>query len=514
MSAPTIKTLLVWLTALVVWLLVSALLESMGMPSIGLLFLHLAATGVLLWRILRLTAVVQAQAFLVPDNEGPTALTPYGSAAAWLSGFGTIGVMATVLMNGSGAFALVVGIVGGMIIASTVLAPALAEVDSKSLSGWVGWRFGERAERVAKGLLAVLGIGILTVQMAFAALVAQAMFGISPIFIVPIVAVLTLLAVLGGGIASMIPAQAMLFLVLFAGVLVPGIWLGLSQTGIVVPHLAPGAMLHEIAVAESRLGIVAGNDPFAAMMLGLTVMLGTLALPHTLVRWPVERSGHSARYFAQRGAVLAVIVIAAVPLLAIAMRAEVLIAAMAGGAGLSMGATPADAIASGLAILDPPAWLVAALGAGILAAIVAACASATLLVASALGRDPARETAGGVLSRLRWVGALSVGLGACGAMVLPVDPVTAFLALLAFAASAILAPFVLGLMWSGMTAGGALAGMIAGAVSCVGLGAMGWSAAGGMALLCLGVSASVSVAVSLVAGTPKLSPPIQIPPRR
>jgi len=172
---------------------------------------------------------------------------------------------------------------------------------------------------------------------------------------------------------------------------------------------------------------------------------------------------------------------------------------LAGGGQLPLHETAVQAVAGGIATLDPPAWLRAALGAGALAAIVAASASATLLVTSAVAGDPTKETAGGELSRLRLIAGVAVILSVLIALVMPVDPVAAFLGVLGFAASAYLAPFGLGLMWAGMTARGALAGFVAGAVPCLGLAGFGWGVADGLALVSLALSALASIGVSLAA---------------
>lgn len=513
MRALTGKTLALWLTALFGWLCLGALLGASGVPAVMLLALNLAATGAVLWRIARGTVVNQANGFLIAYREEPSALTPHAIAAVWISGFGTVGVGAAILVYGHDAFALVAGLVGGGILTSLLIAPALADSGAVSLPEWLIRRFGAGAGWFVKGSLALSGLAVIVVQLAFAALVGQAMFGLPSAVLLPFVAVLVLLAMLGGGMGTMVPAQAVLFLILFVGVLVPALWLGISETGIIVPHFAPGALLHEGAVAEGRLGVEAGSDPFAAMMLGLTVLLGTLAMPHALVRYPSERDGRAARYHAQRSTLLAVAVIAAVPLFAIAVRSEQLLAALAAGVPLPADATPVEAIAQGIATLAPPAWLLAMFGAGTIAALVATSASATLLVAGALGGDPRRETAGGVLARFRWVATGTVIVAMLVALTLPVDPVTAFFALMAFAASAFLAPLILSLMWLRLTSGGALAGVFAGAALCTVLGAFGWSATGGVAVAGFTVSTLAAVLVSLIRSNPEPSPPLEIPPR-
>jgi len=364
MNAPSLKTLVIGFLAVAGWLALSAALEGVGASSRVLLALHLLVIGVVLWMIAKETAVGEAPGFIMPESDGPSALTPYGVAAVWISGFGTVGVAVAILAQGWGAFALLAGIIGGMVLSTIILAPALAEAGMRSLPDWVLWRFGSRAAGTMKILLTLSGLAMIGVQMGFAGLLAQAMFALPPVVVILAVGVLTLLTVMAGGMKTMIPAQALLFLVLFTGVMIPALWLGISKTGIVLPHLAPGALLHEIAVAEARLAGGSGADPRAAMMLGLTALFGTLALPHTLIRWPIERSGKEARYFAQRSTVLVALVVCAIPIFAVAARSEHLFAALAGGAGVPVQASLDEVLAKGLAVLDPPAWLAAALGVG------------------------------------------------------------------------------------------------------------------------------------------------------
>lgn len=514
MNAPSGKTLTLWIAAMIGWLAFTALLDGMGIPAMVLLLLHILAVGAVLCRVGQGTIVGEGSAFLSPVREGPTALTPYGTAAAWVSGFGTIGFVTAMLMYGPVAYALLGGIVGGMVLVQTVIAPALADSSARSLPHWAAWRFGETAGRIAVVLLGLAGIAILTLQFGFAALLAESVLGISASLLLPFVAALVLLTVLPGGLGTMIPAQATLYLVLFIGIFVPALWLGISQTGIALPYVAPGALLHEIGVAEGKLGLSGGVQPLAAMSLALTAFFGTLALPHTLARWPSERDGAEARWFSQRGTVLVVLVLAAIPLFAITVRADLLLTALVSGVPLPAMDTPAKALASGIATLDPPAWLLAALATGALAAIVAASASATFLVTTTVGDDPERETAGGRLSRCRWIGAGAVFLAFILALAVPVDPLAGFLGLMTLATSVLLAPLVLGLLWFGMTARGALAGLVAGALTYVLLVAFGWDTMDGSALIGLAVSTLASVIVSLIWDEPILSPPIPYPPSK
>ena len=507
---PSGKSLLVWFAALAVWLAFGALLETVGVPAVALLLLDVLAVTAILWRIARHATAGTAGDFLMPMQEGPNALAPYGLAATWISGFGTVGLTAAILMNGPGSYALVAGIVGGLVIGQTILAPALAETGARSLTHWVRERFAGIAGGFMSVVLALTGLAILTVQFAFAALLGEALFDLPAYIPVLLTALLVIVVVLPGGQTTMGPAQAALYLLLFAGLIVPAFWFTVSETGIVVPYLAPGALLHEIAVAEAKMGIGREPQALAAVVLGLTALFGTLGLPHTMVRWPVERTGRNARWFAQRGTVLALLAIGVVPLFAIAARARILAAALETGIAPPLPASSVEALSAGLAVIDPPGWLLAALGTGGLAAILAAAASAVFLVAGSGGGDPERETAGGLLSRLRWRGGAAVALAAFGALVIPLDPLTAFFGLLAYAASALLAPVTLGLLWHGTTARGATAGTLAGTITLLAFAMTGWQAG---ALAGLAVSILATVLVSLATREPVLSPPVAIPPR-
>lgn len=497
MKALSIKALTVWSLGLAGWLGLSAGLSALGVPAGMLLIGHMGAIAILLWRLARENAAYQATDFLMPASEGPNALTPYGYATAWMSGFGTVGLVALLLMQGAGAFAVVGAMLGALGIVWMLIAPVLAESGARSLTDWSCQRFGAASGGSVRAVLALSGMAVLVLQLGFAGMLVQSVAGVSPWVVLPGMAVLILLAVLGGGFGSATPAQAALFLVMLSGVLVPAFALGWAETGTIVPHLAGGALLHETAEAAARVGATPARNPLAETMQALTLLFGLIALPPMLVRWPVERSGAEARYFAQRGMVVAAIVLLALPLFAIAVHAQFHATALATGVAVPVFETPAAALAGAVAVLDPAGWLVAALCIGALAAIVAGCIKATLLIIAALAaRDPALETAGGELSRYRWSGALAVGVALLLALLLPIDPLAGFMGLLALATASLCAPLVLAVVWSGLTGTGALTGALGGATAYAALLVQGWSMAEGAALLALLASTGAAVIVS------------------
>ncbi len=508
------KTFAVYAAGVVGWLALSAVLGAFGVTAHLLLLLDLGAVVALLAMALRGKVVREAHAFIAPVRDGPSALTPPGAAAEWISGFGTIGVVALLLMVGIDGFALMVGMIGGLVLSSTLLAPALAGSGARTLPDWVEWRFGARARRGALVLFTVFGVLVLWVQLSFAASVTDTLFGMPAYMGVILAAGMVLLCLLGGGMVTVLPAQAMLFIVLCAGAFIPALWLAMSETGVFLPWFASGALLHEIGVAEARLDIVDGfaaHEPLRAMMLGLTGLVGAMALPHTLLRWPVERSAAEAGYFAQRTVALVVLVVAVVPLFAIGARAAELVAALATLTTPDAVSTPSVALASVVRSLDPPAWLLAALGTGAFAAIVASASGATLLAVHIGAWRGATETAGGVLMRLRWTAVCVVGIAVVLALSVVIDPVAGFLIVMFLAASMLLAPLVFGLFWPRATTAGAAAGVVVGggfAVASLVMNAN--SLLSGGALVCVGASVLAVVMVSLM-GAPNPVTPLPVP---
>ncbi len=487
-----------WSVAGILWIAATALLGALGLSAPWLAVLHLAVLGAGLGWIGRRGAARGAVAFLAPPADGPIPLAPYAGTAAWISGFGTVGLVAALLMDGAAAYGLVGAVVGALTLSLMLVAPALSRARSRSLRGWFVERFGAGAGPVAAGALIAGALAMLTVQLGFAALVAEAVPGLPAGLAVSVTALLAMLAVLGGGMGTLARAQALLFVALAVGILVPAAWLGIARTGIAVPHVAPGALLHETQAAMARLGEGAADDPVAAAMLSLTVLLGLLAQPHTLVRWPAGARDGGSRVFARRSVVMAVAVMGAIPLLAIAARAWAYGAAVAQGGAMPAFDAPGTALAEAIALAEPPAWLLAASGAGALAAIVAACAGAALVVVDALSGDPARETAGGTVLRYRWTAALAVVLAAGTVLTVPFDPLAAFLALLAFSASAFVVPLLAGALWPGATAAGALAGAVVGGVAFAVSVLAGWHPTSGLAPLCVPLSAAATAIVSTV----------------
>ncbi len=446
------------------WLAITAGLSAWGVGATALMALNTLVILTMLVVIGRSTVVGEAHAFLSPGLPAYALAAP-GAAAEWISGFGIIGTVMAIASLGFEGFAVIGGLLAGYVISASLIQPALIASGARSLPDLIGRRAGPVAGAFMAWVTYALCVLLLAVQFSLAVGFAGQAFAAPALLVVILLALLVLISGSPGGLKTLIPAQAALFGVLCLGALVPAIWLSMKIAGIALPHVAPGALLHEMAVMETSLN---AGDSFSriealqAALIGLTVMLGTAALPHTHGRWLAEPDTQFAGRVAMRVVFLMLLIICALPVIAIAARTTDLLPAFA-----AQTTAPAlmQSIAQIIQTLSPPAWLLAAAGAAVLAAIIAASGSAALTAATVFDQHVERETAGGLLSRFRWSLFLGVIIAAILAMAVHIDSVDGFLWLGNLAAATLLVPLLLVLWWSGVTPAGIMVSVAVGALA-------------------------------------------------
>lgn len=480
--------------AAIAWLAATALLGSWGIGAGALMVLNALVILVMLVAIGRTTVVGEAHAFLSPGLPAYTLAAP-GAAAEWVSGFGVIGVVMAIASLGFEGFAVIGGLLAGYVISAALIQPALIASGARSLPDLIGRRAGPKASAFMTWVVYALCVLLLAVQFALAVGFADQAFAAPAIVVVVLLALLVLVSGSPGGLKTLVPAQAALFGVLCLGALAPALWVSVQAVGIPVPHIAHGALLHEIAVMEA--GLSAGDgfsriEAGRAVLIGLTVMLGTAALPHTHGRWFAEPDTQFAGRIAKRVVFLMLLVVCALPVIAVAARAADLLPAFA---DRSTAPDLMRSVSQVIQALAPPAWLLAAAGAAVLAAVVAASGSAALTAATVFDQHVERETAGGLLSRFRWSLFLGVLIAAVLAMAVGIDSVDGFLWLGSLASATLLVPLMLVLWWSGVTPAGIIGSVIAGALATL---VLFFLMPVTLGLLASGLSLSTAVIVSII----------------
>ena len=302
----------------ILFTLLMAVLESVGVPAetIGILFV--AFTLVIYASIGILSRTMQVDAYYVAGRQVPAVFNGMATAADWMSGASFVALAGGIYFGGHGYVALVVGWTGGYILVSSLMAPYLRKFGCYTVPDFVGTRYGGNLARLcAVVVLAVASFTYVTAQINATGTIASRALQIP--FDVGVWIGLSgiLLCSMLGGMRAVTWTQVAQYIVLIIAYLVPVFWMSNAQDFGLIPQFAYGEAVVRIAELEQALGVgtapveaVAGvkvlttlhNAPQDSVIyswrfvtLVLCMMAGTASLPHILMRYFTTPSVKAAR---------------------------------------------------------------------------------------------------------------------------------------------------------------------------------------------------------------------------
>ncbi len=429
--------------------------------------------------------------FLVASRTVRPGLNAAAVSGEYLSAASFLGIAGLLLTYGAQMLWYPVGWTAGYLVLLVLVAAPLRRSGAYTLSDFAEARLGSRAVRATCSVL-VLAVGWLYLLPQFqgAGLTLRAAVG-APSWVGPVVVgAVVLVNVALGGMRSITLVQAFQYWLKLTALLLPAavlvaVWAGDGARA--VPAGAAGA-----GDWSSPLAAGGAAGLYTTYSLILATFLGTMGLPHVVVRFYTNPDGRAARR-----TTLMVLVL---------LGLFYLLPPVYGALGRVYGASVGrgDTLVLELPGLMLDGWsaalLTGLLTAGAFAAFLSTSSGLAIAVAGVLSQDVTnREVAGRRLS--------AVAAFRAGAVVAVVVPVLVALALphvgvaravgfaFAVAASTFCPLLLLGIWWRGLTAAGALAGL---GVGGVGSGAaVGWALVtvddGSLADLLLGQPAAWSV---------------------
>ncbi|MDX6739330.1 cation acetate symporter [Actinocorallia sp. A-T 12471] len=382
-------------------------------------------------------------------------VSPLANASAiggeYVSAASFLGIAGLVLAGGVDMLWLPVGWTGGYLVLLVLVAAPLRRSGAYTLPDFAEARLESMAVRRAASLLVVLiGWLYLLPQLQAAGRVLASVTGGPQWAGGLLVAAVVILGVVAGGMRSITLVQALQYWLKLTALGVPLVFLAMAWRGDGSPGISDTSWLLP-DVGDDRL--------YSTYSLILATFLGTMGLPHVLVRFYTNPDGAAAR----RTTSFVLALLGLFYLLPAAYGALGKIYA----ADLVEGGSPdTDTV-----VLELPARIVggtlgdalgALLVAGAFAAFLSTSSGLTVSVAGVIGQDLLR---GGVRS-FRAATVVAIGVPLVLSLVLPSSLPVATMVGLAFAlsASTFCPLLVLGIWWRGLTAAGALAGLVTGGV--------------------------------------------------
>ena len=436
------------------------------------------------------------------------------TAADWMSAASFISMAGLISFMGYDGAVYLMGWTGGYVLLALLLAPYLRKFGKFTVPDFIGERYYSKTARVVAVLCALL------VSFTY---VAGQMRGVGVVFSrflevdintgVIIGMVIVLFYAVLGGMKGITYTQVAQYCVLIFAFMVPAIFISIQMTGNPIPQLGMGArgadgaylldklngLSTELGFAEYTRGSKSLVDVFA---ITFALMVGTAGLPHVIVRFFTVKKVRDARISAGLALLFIAILYTTAPAVAVFARTN-LINTVSGQAYSNMpawfsnwektgllkfndknGDGVIQYVANGAAneltvdrdimvlanpeIADLPAWVIALVGAGGLAAALSTAAGLLLVISSSVSHDLIKnvfnpdisEKQELVAARLSAVGAVCVA-GYFG--INPPGFVAAVVALaFGLAAASFFPAIILGIFYKKMNKEGAVAGMIVG----------------------------------------------------
>ena len=403
----------------------------------------------------------------------------------YLSAGTFLGLSGLVLLDGARAFWFPIGYAAGYLLVLVFAAAPLRRSGAYTIPDFVEARLESRsARRVTSIAVLVIGWLYIVPQLHGAGITLVVVAGLPEWVGAVTVAVLIAATVAAGGMRAITFVQAFQYWLKLTALLVPVVVLVFVLGG--GPHDVDPALVFPPEAGP------AGFDLYASASLLLALFLGTMGLPHVLVRFYTSPTGSSARW-------TTVWVIAMISVFYAVSSVMGLLGRIAAPDLARPGAADTVALVLPSRVVPGPVgeWLTALIVAGAFAAFLATSSGLVVSLAGVISQD----VFSGSVRSFRLSAVLCSAVPLVVALLTASSGLVASVGMVFIVAASTLSPVVLlGVWWRRLTARGATAGMIVGGVSC-GLAALVHTAVDGVGLAAPLLAQPAAWTIPLAVGT-------------
>jgi cation/acetate symporter len=472
--------------------------------------------GIAVW-----SRVGSTSGFYVAGRGVPALANGMATGADWMSAASFISLAGLVSFMGWTGAMYLMGWTGGYVLLALLLAPYLRKYGKFTTSEFIGDRYDSQAARIVAAMATIFvsftyvagqmrGVGVVFSRFLEVPVDVGVVIGMGLVF---------LYATLGG-MRGITYTQVAQYCVLIVAYLIPAAAISWQMTGHIVPQIGFGAevqvgenagmfLLETLDALHRELGLPGYTAAFVpgkrsmvdVLAITLALMVGTAGLPHVLIRFYTVKTARAARWSAAWALIFIAILYTTAPAVAAFARVNMIqslhnvayseapqwfrtweVTGLIGfedrnGDGVIQYSEDADSelridrdimVLANPEIAQLPAWVVALLAAGALAAALSTAAALLLVIASAVSHDLGKSIfLRGMTERqeLR-LARVSAGVAVLVAGVLGIYPPAYVAEVVAFAFGLAAASFfpvlVLGIFAKRTTKEGAIAGMLSG----------------------------------------------------
>ena len=438
------------------------------------------------------------------------------TAADWMSAASFISMAGIISFGGYDGSVYLMGWTGGYVLLALLLAPYLRKFGKFTVPDFIGDRYYSKTARIVAVICALLvSFTYVAGQMRGVGLVFSRFLEVEINTGVIIGMIIVLFYAVLGGMKGITYTQVAQYCVLIFAFMVPAIFIAIQMTGNPIPQLGMGSTMNdgsgvylleklnglstELGFSEYTSGSKSTIDVFA---ITLALMVGTAGLPHVIVRFFTVKRVKDARKSAGIALLLIAILYTTAPAVAVFARVNLIETVSnkpyadmpewfskweetgllahddKNGDGLIQYNASAKTneltvdkdimVLANPEIADLPAWVIALVAAGGLAAALSTAAGLLLVISSSISHDLIKKTFKPDISDKGelWAARIAATVAVVIAGYFGIDPpgfVAAVVALaFGLAAASFFPAIVLGIFYKRMNKEGAIAGMIVG----------------------------------------------------
>ena len=436
------------------------------------------------------------------------------TAADWMSAASFISMAGIIAFAGYDGAVYLMGWTGGYVLLALLLAPYLRKFGKFTVPDFIGERYYSKTARIVAVICAlIVSFTYVAGQMRGVGIVFSRFLEVDINTGVIIGMVIVLFYAVLGGMKGITYTQVAQYCVLIFAFMVPAIFISFQMTGNPIPQLGMGStvsdgtylldkldgLTQELGFAEYTDGSKKLIDVFA---ITLALMVGTAGLPHVIVRFFTVKRVKDARKSAGWALLLIAILYTTAPAVAVFARTNLIETASEqeyatmpqwfknweetgllkyedkNGDGKIQYVGAADKneltvdrdimVLANPEIANLPAWVIALVAAGGLAAALSTAAGLLLVISSSISHDLIKNVFNPTLSEKGelWAARISAAVAVVIAGYFGINPpgfVAAVVALaFGLAAASFFPAIILGIFYKKMNSKGAITGMIVG----------------------------------------------------
>jgi cation/acetate symporter len=250
-----LKKYYAWYTGgFLVFLIVLAILERMGLPRVWIGYAFLFATIALYAGIGIMSRTADVAEYYVAGRRVPAMFNGMATGADWMSAASFIGMAGGLYLQGFDGLAFIMGWTGGYCLVAFLLAPYLRKFGQFTIPDFLGARYGGNLARSIGIFCAILcsftyvvaqilGVGIITARFTGVPFEVGVFLGLAGILVCSFL----------GGMRAVTWTQVAQYIILIIAYMIPVVWLAVKHTGVPVPQLVYGTVLAKLSEREKEL---------------------------------------------------------------------------------------------------------------------------------------------------------------------------------------------------------------------------------------------------------------------